>query len=346
MRNISVSGIVLICFLWSVLTFAGVGHVFSAYDAAGLDLRNSRIRTAFTDLRGEFQAAMDAGAPLPQTETLQPALDGYAKLSPDIAAFSVFDMAAGKILLSSDSTLAGTVMSFDSREKCKAAAQFFITETDGTETVGLPLANALDEKVGCLTATYETDGTVRERMMRNAFHAWLRLTLIGIACIVAIYLKSRLPNGKRRFGFAGAAVVLLLLLIPPSVQKMCGAFERSLKPQISMKAKTVAHVIGGIVQKSVKSGVPFAEQTGMDAFLEQIRKNNPELMFILVTDKSGRVLFENGSAQGAFETDARTGSVALKSGYFNTAEPVVVNAAPVGWVQIGINERFVRENIF
>ena len=37
--------------------------------------------------------------------------------------------------------------------------------------------------------------------------------LIGAACLAALYFKSRLPQGGRRFGLTGAAVVLLLLLI-------------------------------------------------------------------------------------------------------------------------------------
>ena len=346
MRNMSVSGIVFICFLWGVLMFAAVGHFFSKYDAAGLDLHSSRIRTALTDLRAEIQAKTDAGATLPEAETIRPAMDGYVGAASDTVAFSVFDAGSGKVLFGSKNAKAGTAVSPDLREKCKAAGRFFLTEVKDGEIVGVLLTDALEEKNGCLIAEYKTDESVRERMIRDAFRTWLRLMLIGAACLAALYFKSRLPQGGRRFGLTGAAVVLLLLLIFPCVNGMCVAFEKSLKQPISMKAKTVARVIGGVAQKAVKGGVPFAEQAGMDAYLEQIRKNNPELMFILLTDKSGRVLFENGSTQGAFETDARTGAIALKAGYFNTAEPVVVNAVPVGWVQIGINERFVREKIF
>lgn len=346
MRNMSLSGVVLIGFVWGVLMFAAVGHVFSKYDAAEATLRSSRIRTALTDLRAEIQAATDAGATLPETEAIRPALDGYAGASPDIVAFSVFDAATGKVLFGSKNAVAGQSVSPDLREKCQTAGRFFFSEVKGGEIVGVPLTNALEEKKGCLSVEYKTDESVRERMIRDAFHTWIRLTLIGLACLTALYFKSRLPQGGRRFGLTGVAVVLLLSLVLPCVNGMCAAFEQSLKQPVALKAKTVARVIGGVVQKAVKSGVPFAEQAGMDSYLEQIRKNNPEVMFILLTDKSGRVLFENGSTQGAFEADARTGAITLKKGYFNAAEPVVVNAVPAGWVQIGINERFVREEIF
>lgn len=346
MRNMSLSGVVLIGFLWGVLMFAAVGHVFSKYDAAGAALHGSRIRTALTDLRAEIQAKTDAGATLPETETIRPALDGYAGAASDIVAFSVFDAASGKVLFGSKNAETGRAVSPDLREKCQAAGHFFFSEVKDGEIVGVPLTNALEEKKGCLTVEYKTDEGVRERMIRDAFHTWVRLMLIGLACLAALYFKSRLPQGGRRFGLTGGAVVLLLLLVYPCVNGMCAAFEQSLKQSVSLKARTVARVIGGVVQKAVKSGVPFAEQAGMDSYLEQIRKNNPEVMFILLTDKSGRVLFENGSTQGAFETDARTGSITLKKGYFNAAEPVVVDAVPAGWVQIGINERFVREEIF
>ena len=150
MRNMSVSGIVFICFLWGVLMFAAVGHFFSKYDAAGLDLHSSRIRTALTDLRAEIQAKTDAGATLPEAETIRPAMDGYVGAASDTVAFSVFDAGSGKVLFGSKNAKAGTAVSPDLREKCKAAGRFFLTEVKDGEIVGVPLTDALEEKNGCL----------------------------------------------------------------------------------------------------------------------------------------------------------------------------------------------------
>lgn len=68
-------------------------------------------------------------------------------------------------------------------------------------------------------------------------------------------------------------------------------------------------------------------------------------MFVLITDKTGRVLYESGTASEAFRADPHTGRISLKEGYYNAAEPVNDGNAVIGWVQIGVNERFVREKV-
>ena len=58
------------------------------------------------------------------------------------------------------------------------------------------------------------------------------------------------------------------------------------------------------------------------------------------------MLYEAGSAAEAFEADPHTGKISLREGYYNAAEPVNDGRSAIGWVQIGVNERFVREKIF
>ncbi|HBO58940.1 MAG TPA: hypothetical protein DD624_03410 [Alphaproteobacteria bacterium] len=344
--RMSLSNVVLIAFLWATAMFAAVGYVFSVYDEASVSLRDSAVRTALTAVHGAIRAELDKGKALPQTETLTPLLEQYTKLSAEAATFFVFDALSGKVLYGSRNAAAGTEVPYALLEKCKAAGLFFADAQGDLKTAGMPVTNALENVVGCVAEQTHADENERDRLVHDAFRAWLRLTLIGLACIAVLYLKSCLPNGKRRFGFAGLAVVLILMLVPSAVSQMCESFEQNLKAPIALKAKTVARTVAQAVEKSVGGGIPFSQIAGTDAFLEQIRKTNPELLFILLTDKTGRVLFENGSTQQAFETNVRTGGVTLKKGYFNAAEPVVANSAAVGWVQIGVNERFVREKIF
>ena len=92
--------------------------------------------------------------------------------------------------------------------------------------------------------------------------------------------------------------------------------------------------------------MPFKSLHFVETYLDTVRQENPEILFILLTDKSGRVLYESGSAVQAFESDASTGKVSLREGFLNTAEPVRFGAKTEGWVQIGVMERFVRDKIF
>ena len=344
--RMSLSNAVLVVFLWAAARFAAVGHVFSVYDEAAVSLRDSAVRTALTDVRGAIRTEMDKGGALPQTENLTPLLERYTKLFADAMTLFVFDAVSGKVLYGSRNAPAGTAVSFALLEKCKNAGTYFTDVQKDSRLTGLPVTNALENVVGCVAAQTRAEEVEHGRFVHDAFRAWLRLVSIGLACVTLLYLKGRFPIGKRRFGFAGLAVVLILMLVPSFVSKMCESFEQNLKTPIALKAETVARTVALAVEKAVEGGIPFSQIAGTDVFLEQMRKANPELLFILLTDKTGRVLFESGSTQQAFETDVRTGGVTLKKGYFNAAEQIVANSASVGWVQIGVNERFVREKIF
>ena len=124
------------------------------------------------------------------------------------------------------------------------------------------------------------------------------------------------------------------------------SFEADLRQEIAVKSGLIASRIARQLENTVRSGVPFDSVTALEAYMEQIRQENKEILFVLVTDKTGRVLYEAGSASKAFEADGRTGKISLKKGYYNAAEPVNGTNATIGWVQIGVNERFVREKIF
>lgn len=350
MRVISVSGTVLIGFLWSVAAFAFVGHVYTAYDEAAVELRDSGVRAVLTDLRGAVQARLDAGTALQQTERLQPLVEGYAEKLGRDAAVSVFETASGKVLYGSKDAAVGTEVPFERREKCKAGGAFFWETGTRTEIVGTPVVNALGQTVGCLTVEYPATEDVRDQMTKNAYRAMLRLSVIGFAGAAVFYLLSmygnKFPFGCRQVWIGALTVLAAVLCAVPTVSRMTLSFEQDLKPVLVSKAGIVARTVKEAAEKAVSSGIPFEKLAGTDTFLAQVRKQNPEILFVLLTDKSGRVLFENGDTLQAFETSARTGAVVLKEGYFNAAEPVAVNSAAVGWVQIGVNERFVREKIF
>ena len=131
-----------------------------------------------------------------------------------------------------------------------------------------------------------------------------------------------------------------------NVSAMFVSFEVDLRQEIAVKSRLVAVRIARRLENTVQSGVPFDSVTALETYMDQIRQENKEILFVLVTDKTGRVLYEAGSASKAFEADARTGKISLKEGYYNAAEPINGSKAAIGWVQIGVNERFVREKIF
>lgn len=324
------------------------------YEAASRSLRDSRIETALTELQRALQTEMDKGVPLTGIKKTEGFLFHYAAENEDVLSVMVFDRKSGKILFSTVAAQAGMNVPFVWREKCAQPGTLFVETQEQKETVGLPVLNSFLENEGCLVAEYKTEAvkSVREKMISSAFYFALRLAFIGVAgCFLlyffnfvsALVFKEKKVRSKVTFVFC---LFVLCAALYINFSAMCQAFETNLEPQIRLKTQTIAGQVKNMIELAVKSGVPFKSVNAMEAYLDQVRQKNKEIMFILVTDKTGRVLYESGTAAQAFDTDMRTGKISLRDGYYNAAESVNDADNAVGWVQIGVNERFVREKIF
>lgn len=353
MRSQHLTHAVLASFLWCAAVFAFVGMNFMKFESASRALRDSRIETALTELQRTMQIEMDKGASLPGIEKAEDYLFRYASENDDVLSVMVFE-GSGKILFSTVAAQVGMSVPTVWREKCSRPGTVFVETEQDKETVGLPVLNAFLESEGCLAAEYKT-GTneiVREKMIATVFHFAVRLALIGVAACFLICFSGML----RTFVFGGkkvrSAVVLILcagvlfLMLQLNFSAMFKAFEQDLRQETAAKTQTIARQVKNLIERVVQSGMPFKSISGLESYLDQIRQKNKEILFILVTDKTGRVLYESGAAAEAFDADPRTGKISLREGYYNAAEPVNDVESAAGWVQIGVNERFVREKIF
>ena len=354
MRSQHLTHAVLASLLWCAAVFAFVGMNFMRFETASCTLRDSRIETSLSELQRTIQLEIDKGTSLSGIEKAQDRLLNYATGKDDILSVMVFAFDSGKILFSTVATQVGMLVPDVWREKCKRQGTLFVETEDKKETVGLPVVNSFLETEGCLVAEYKTEvnETVRENMISTAFRFAVRLALIGtIVCFLVCFLKavgrSFFGDKKKRFIAAFiCGISLLAFMLHMNVSAMFKAFEKDLRIQTTTKTEMLAEQVKNLIEQAIQSGMSFKSVSGLEAYLDQIRQQNKEIMFILVTDKTGRVLYESGSATKAFDADPRTGKISLREGYYNTAEPVKEAETTVGWVQIGVNERFVREKVF
>ncbi len=354
MRSQHLNHAVLVSLLWCAAVFVFVGMNFMKFESASRDLRDSRIETALTELQRALQTEMDKGTILPGIEKAEDRLFHYAAENDDVLSVMVFDTKTGKILFSTVAAQIGVNVPDLWREKCAAPGTVFVETQEDKETVGLPVLNSFLETEGCLAAEYKTEinKVVREKMISTSFHFAVRLAVIGVA---AAFLICFYPTwsffifGTKKIRSIVAAVVfsgILLLMLQMNFSTMFRKFEQDLRMQTAAKTQTIARQVKNLIELAVHSGMPFKSVSGLEAYLDQIRQKNKEILFILVTDKTGRVLYESGAAAKAFDADPRTGKISLRDGFYNAAEPVSDDESAVGWVQIGVNERFVREKIF
>lgn len=354
MRYFSFIHTILASLLWCAAVFVFVGINFVRYEAASRSLRDSRIESRLSDLQKTFQIEMDKGSSLPELKQAEKLLLEYGQEEIDFSSALIFDTQTGKILFSTLPAQTGQIASDRWRKRCAAPDTVFKEDKENKETVGVSLIDALADNIGCLVAVYSTEpeNSVREQMIRTSFRYAFRLAGTGVlVCFLMyafnIFVLTYLAD--RKIQAIAALVVfqgILLSSMCMNLTAMFRAFESDLGQEIASKSRMIAGRIAKRLGLAVQSGIPFDSVTALETYMDQIRQKNKEILFVLVTDKTGRVLYESGSASEAFEADPRTGKVSLKEGYFNAAEPVNASQAAIGWVQIGVNERFLREKVF
>lgn len=130
-------------------------------------------------------------------------------------------------------------------------------------------------------------------------------------------------------------------------------FRRDLPPQMAQTVTAVSHTATGVLQKAYEYGVPLEQMVGADAFLDTVRKDNPGIAYILVTDQRGKVLFQSGygGLMNRSELDtaiAHPGSdIATETtgSYFNTSVPLVFQHQRLGTLHLGQPVALVRERL-
>lgn len=357
MRCLRLSHAVLSVLLWCAASFAFTGTCFVAYDEAALDLQRSRVREALLELRRSIQTELDKGEGLARLKNAAAGLSGYKAADSEVSAVSVFDFPTGKVLYGTDSSKIGEGVPVEWYEKCRVTDEIFIQKEQGKKAVGVSLMNSFGEKSGCAVVEYDASAYEkgRESMMASALRSALSFSAAGVLFFGFLYVLFFLKR-RTRFSFFnkplyrrlafGIVLLVAVAVLPSAVSSVFSSFETVLKEAIANKAGVIAGIVRTQVSKAVAGGVPFKSMQAVEPYLDGIRRRHPEILFILLTDKSGRVLYESGSAVEAFESDAATGKVFLRKGFYNAAEPVSTDGKTEGWVQIGVRERFVREKIF
>lgn len=100
-------------------------------------------------------------------------------------------------------------------------------------------------------------------------------------------------------------------------------FNIALKPRLLQKAEAVAEVVREDIELALSVGIPFDRIKGMDLYLEETAAQYPELVYLLVTDEAGRVLYRGGNAATASAISDEPAApslrpeLALQAGFFS-----------------------------
>ena len=131
-----------------------------------------------------------------------------------------------------------------------------------------------------------------------------------------------------------------------------GAVERRLEPVIKDKAHVVARSIANDLYRAAGLNIPFANLRGVDAYLENLLTDHPEIAYLAVADTESKVLFSaqaGGSSNNALSipfavnaAEAQASAFVWVGSGYNISYPLVHEGNPVGHTMVGIDRGYVR----
>ena len=128
-----------------------------------------------------------------------------------------------------------------------------------------------------------------------------------------------------------------------------GAVETRLEPVIKDKAHVLARSIANDLNTAVRLDIPVEGLRGVDAYLEDLLTDHPEVAYLAVTDAEGKVLFSAEAGEGVDVSShpfaANAGAFVSVGSDYNIAHPLVQGGRQVGHAMVGIDRRYVRNTM-
>ena len=155
-----------------------------------------------------------------------------------------------------------------------------------------------------------------------------------------------------RIGFVAVAALIAANALLAWVA--LGAVETRLEPVIKDKANVLARSIANDLYKAMSLDIPIGNLRGVDAYLEDLLTDHPEVAYLAVTDPERNVLFlaESEDSQddefkslAANASEAQAGAFMSFDADYNVAHPMVHDGKQVGYAMIGIDRRYVRNTM-
>ncbi len=157
----------------------------------------------------------------------------------------------------------------------------------------------------------------------------------------------------------------VLLLLVGSCAVAYGAlkaFESDLRPEMTRKGDLIAGSLAQQFQRALVLGDTFERLRGVEQLFGSMRAENPEIMFILAADENRGKVFYDGKAERSAALDALdatlavtarapastsiTGSEAVRwADFLIVARPIMSDGQRVGRVLVGVDERYVQQQM-
>ena len=132
------------------------------------------------------------------------------------------------------------------------------------------------------------------------------------------------------------------------------AVERRLEPVVEEKTRVLARSIVNDLATAVRLEIPIEGLAGVDAYLDGVLADHPEIAYVAVTDEAHRVLHSSAAeghhipaspASAGDAGDGRDSDFTTSDSGFTLAHPLLHENERVGTVIIGVDRRYVRDTM-
>lgn len=151
-----------------------------------------------------------------------------------------------------------------------------------------------------------------------------------------------------------ALSVLFLLVFSAAVSWVAlRTFEPALQPELESKAATIGRAVAAEIARALKVGVPLEDMIGVSEVFSDVMKANPDIAYLALSDKSGKVLFDHSlkdslAKVATVDAAAFNDGATLRSSMTVHAEdglevviPVIADKTPAAVLHVGINPAFI-----
>ncbi|ARJ64373.1 MFS transporter permease [Magnetospirillum sp. ME-1] len=154
--------------------------------------------------------------------------------------------------------------------------------------------------------------------------------------------------------FLRLLLLVILVLVPPVgwiAHEATDEFSRGLVPEMDKKAEAIGRDLEASVERAVGYGIPLDQLQGVDQFFAPVLAANPELRYLAITDRSGKVLFAEGAEPAALESvyggadftaDMDHPRKFTLGAFIDMAQPLTIKGSRIGHVHVGMDQDYVR----
>jgi MFS family permease/HAMP domain-containing protein len=125
-------------------------------------------------------------------------------------------------------------------------------------------------------------------------------------------------------------------------------FEADLPAEMARTVTAVSYSSAEVLEKAYQHGVPLNEMVGVEEYLNTVRKDNPHIAYMALSNQQGRVLYQSAYNKLENKPDLVSHHVVQtqKTGdYFNTSVPLVFENRAIATLHLGQRAALVEQQV-